>query len=273
MRVRIRPGSGILAIFILSWIFATSASCGTAQSTRLITVESLLLEMVDLGNLAVRPEPFFKQAQSSSYDRDSHKGGEAWFANRDVGHYIRTETTAGGRREHVLADLKGPGTITRFWSANPARTNTTRFYFDGEAEPRLVLPLADLFKGLATPFEPDFSYVSGTGGNLYFPLPYAASLRITVEETPDSPLRLYYEIGYRTYDRSARRDVRPGERSRLAEDRGARRRQARATRFHRAIILRCGRGRPCFRPDRLPPDRRSRRNGLDPPHRRREGRI
>ena len=156
--------------------------------------------MVDLENLAVRPEPFFKQAQASSYDRDSHHGGDAWFANRDVGQYVRTETTASGRREHVLADLKGPGTVTRFWSANPDRTNTTRFYFDGESEPRLALPLADLFKGLATPFGPDYSYVSGTGGNLYFPLPYAVSLRITVEEPPDSPIRLYYEIGHRTYD-------------------------------------------------------------------------
>jgi hypothetical protein len=160
--------------------------------------------MVDLGNLAVRPEPFFKQAQASSYDRDSYNGGEAWFANRDVGQYVRTETTTSGRREHVLADLKGPGTVTRFWSANPDRTNTTRFYFDGEAEPRLALPLADLFKGLATPFGPDFSYISGSGGNLYFPLPYAASLKITVEEPPDKPLRLYYEIGYRTYDERAR---------------------------------------------------------------------
>ena len=97
--------------------------------------------------------------------------------------------TAAGRTEHVLADLKGPGAITRFWSANPDRTNVTRFYFDGEAEPRLALPLADLFKGLGEPFGPDFSYISGTGGNLYFPLPYAASLKITVEET-DRPLRL-----------------------------------------------------------------------------------
>jgi len=197
-------GSVILAIFIMLGICATSTSCGHRQAPHPITVESLLLEMVDLGNLAVRPEPFFKQAQASSYDRDSYNGGEAWFANRDVGQYVRTETTTSGRREHVLADLKGPGTVTRFWSANPDRTNTTRFYFDGEAEPRLALPLADLFKGLATPFGPDFSYISRSGGNLYFPLPYAASLKITVEEPPDKPLRLYYEIGYRTYDERAR---------------------------------------------------------------------
>jgi len=196
---------GLLTIGFLLVFALTGSSCdrGAENGGRVITVETLLWEMVDLDGLAAPPDPFFKHAQASSYDRESHKDGEAWFANRDVGHYVRTETAATGRKEHVLADLKGPGAVTRFWSANPDRVNVTRFYFDGETEPRLALPLADLFKGLAAPFGPDFSYVSGTGGNLYFPLPYAASLKITVEET-DSPLRLYYEIGYRTYESGAR---------------------------------------------------------------------
>ncbi|MCK7476740.1 MAG: hypothetical protein M0C28_03670 [Candidatus Moduliflexus flocculans] len=137
---RTKDTSTLFAIFALLAISAAWTACGHGQGAPAITVESLLLEMVDLGNLAVRPEPFFKQAQSSSYDRASHNGGQAWFSNRDVGQYVRTETTASGRKEHVLADLKGPGTVTRFWSANPDRANTTRFYFDGEAQPRLALP-------------------------------------------------------------------------------------------------------------------------------------
>lgn len=166
-----------------------------------ITVASLLKEMVDFENLAQRPEPFFTEATASSYDRASHKGGDAWFANGDVGQYVRTETS-GDRKEQVLADLKGPGTVTRFWSANPRTTAITRFYFDGEAQPRLELPLAELFEGHTPPFDPVFSYVSGTGGNLYYPLPYARSLKITIEEGP-RPVGLYYEIGYRTYEAGA----------------------------------------------------------------------
>jgi len=199
-QVRIRLTAPMIGLLLA----LTLTGCGQAPADpAVISVETLLREMVDLDGLALRPVPFFKQAQASSYDRESHKGGDAWFANRDVGQYVRTETAAGGRTEHVLADLKGPGAVTRFWSANPDRANVTRFYFDGEAEPRLARPLADLFKGLSAPFGPDFSYISGTGGNLYFPLPYDESLKITVEET-DGPLRLYYEIGYRTYDRGAR---------------------------------------------------------------------
>jgi len=60
------------------------------------------------------------------------------------------------------------------------------------------VPLADLFTGKTPPFGPVFSYISGTGGNLYFPLPYARSLKITIEQTGE-PIGLYYEIGHRTY--------------------------------------------------------------------------
>jgi hypothetical protein len=182
-----------ILILGLSFFAAQAANAGEA-----IGVKSLLKEMVDFENLARRPEPFFTEATASSYDRESHKGGEAWFANGDVGQYVRSETN-GGRREQVLADLKGPGTITRFWSANPGTRAVTRFYFDGETRPRFQLPLARLFNAKTPPFGAEFSYISGSGGNLYFPLPYARSLKITIEEKKDQPVGLYYEIGYRTY--------------------------------------------------------------------------
>lgn len=66
----------------------------------------------------------------------------------------------------------------------------TRFYFDGESRPRIAAPLRDLFGGMLRPFGPEFSYVSGTGRNLYYPIPYANSLKITVEEEGESPAAL-----------------------------------------------------------------------------------
>jgi hypothetical protein len=178
-------------------VFAVALSLPqTVLAADAIGVKSLLMEMADFENLAERPQPFFREATASSYSRESHNGGEAWFDNSDVGQYVRTETKD-GRKEYVLADLKGPGTVTRFWSANPDSRATTRFCFDGEVRPRFEVPLARLFRG-SPPFGPVFSYISGSGGNLYFPLPYARSLKITVEEK-SQPVALYYEIGYRTY--------------------------------------------------------------------------
>jgi hypothetical protein len=174
-------------------------------SPPVVSVDTLLREMADFEELARQPQPRYTHAEATSYDRESHNGGDAWFANHDVGQYVRTETR-GGRTEHVMADLAGPGAVTRFWSANPTFTNIVRFYFDGEPEPRLAAPLSALFDASLPLFGPVFSYVSGTGGNLYFPLPFARSLRITVEESRSQaapqrrPLGLYYEIGHRSYE-------------------------------------------------------------------------
>ncbi|MCX6223711.1 MAG: DUF2961 domain-containing protein [Bacteroidia bacterium] len=179
----------IILIWHHSWIPAIPQS---------VTVSALLSEMTDLKTLAERPSPWYKQSQASSYDRKSQEGGESWFANSDVGQYVRTEVND-GRKEQVLADLTGPGAISRFWSANPDLKNAVRFYFDGEQEARLKVPLNELFTGRHPLFGPEFSYLGGTGGNLYFPIPYSTSLKITIEDGKGS-LRLYYEIGYRTYE-------------------------------------------------------------------------
>jgi hypothetical protein len=190
-----------LGLACLLGVVHTGRHLGAEPTAAPINTGTLLDEMVDFENLARMPQPHYKSASASSYSRASAAGGEAWFDNKDVGQYVRAETN-GGRTEHVLADLAGPGTITRFWSANPDWANTIRFYFDGEAHPRMALPLKALFSGQTPPFGPAFSYLSGTGGNLYYPLPYAQSLKITIEETDKFP-RLYYEIGYRTYEGSA----------------------------------------------------------------------
>jgi hypothetical protein len=194
---RRKPVPGVCALLAA----AILGGAGCASPEKAVTVAGLLGEMTDLENLARRPRPFFLEAAATSTSRASRNAGDAWFDNGDAGQYVRTETS-GGRAEHVLADLVGPGAVSRFWSANPDRPEIVRFYFDGETAPRLERPLAGLFKGEA-PFGSEFSYVSGAGGNLYFPLPYARSLKITIEEM-ETPLRLYYEIGYRTYERGTR---------------------------------------------------------------------
>ena len=98
-----RKFSSRLGIVLITGALLSGLGCAPADDT--IDVERLLEEMVDFENLAQRPEPFFKQATASSYSRESHKGGDAWFHNLDRGHYVRTEAND-GRKEHVLADLK-----------------------------------------------------------------------------------------------------------------------------------------------------------------------
>jgi hypothetical protein len=161
-----------------------------------VSVRSLMHEMVDLDRLT-NPLPY-KHAQASSYDRRSDPGPNSDpFANGDAGQFIRIESV-NGRKEYVMADLKGPGVVDRLWSANP--TGRLRFYFDGESTPRFQADMAELLTGKIVPFTAPFGYDASRGENLYFPFPYAKSLKITVDDSAQQkPTSLYYHVGYRTY--------------------------------------------------------------------------
>lgn len=180
-------------MFGLSLVAASAILRGEAVSVR-----TLLPQMWDLRYLTVPPNPSFTMAQASSYDRHSDPGPNSDpFANGDAGQFIRQERN-NGRIEDVMADLKGPGAVVRLWSANPK--GTVRFYFDGETEPRIEAPLADLMNGKIAPFTAPFGYSAAMGTDVYFPFPYANSLKITVEGSNN----LYYHVGYRTYSPGTR---------------------------------------------------------------------
>ncbi|HEY0866726.1 MAG TPA: DUF2961 domain-containing protein [Fimbriimonas sp.] len=152
-----------------------------------VSVSTLLPQMTDLAELATRPSPWYGNAQASSFDRAAYAGDP--FANGDAGKFLRKEGD-----EFVMADLKGPGAVVRIWSANPG--GRIRFYFDGETKARLEAEMADLLTGKVAPFRDPFAYVAARGANLYFPLPYAKSLKVTAE----GPVQgLYYHVNYRTY--------------------------------------------------------------------------
>jgi len=205
---------------MLAAIFALANIHGPA-----ITTKTLLEQMTDRGRIATLATPHYRTEQASSYDRASlTPGNDAWFANADYGKFLRSETIQ-GRSEMVMADLKGPGAVVRIWSANPL--GTIRFYFDGEASPRLAAPMADLLSGKLLQFTPPFAYVASRGCNLYFPFPYAQSLKITVEDpTGQQAKALYYQIGYRSYQPPAPNlavqswnssDVTPADMDRIAK--------------------------------------------------------
>ena len=53
----------------------------------------------------------------------------------------------------MIAELKGPGVITRIWTPTP-NDSPLEFFFDGETTPRLVLPFRQIFEGTTRRFLP-----------------------------------------------------------------------------------------------------------------------
>ncbi|MBN1419827.1 MAG: DUF2961 domain-containing protein [Planctomycetes bacterium] len=131
--------------------------------------------------------------QDSSYHRDD--------INADAGNFIRVEPNG----DQVLTDTDGPGVIYRTWSTGVVGMQMSkdcrlRFFFDGEADPRLDLSMAELFGAEASrwPFVPPLSvtFESGVGGgegpcNLcYVPIPFAKHIKIVGRNV------MFYHVDY-----------------------------------------------------------------------------
>jgi hypothetical protein len=181
--------------------------CKSNSSKKIITLESLLDEMVSVEKQACFPDPYYVCLQESSYDRKSVSPDmPGWFANNDGFGVISVDTTGKGI-EKVMFDEKGPGVITRIWITTIDKRGTWRFYFDGSKTPGLIIPAYDLMQ-LNIPalgyglIQPHTSYTpEGKGGNTSFlPIPYAESCKITFEDEPGiDPTPKYYQINYRKY--------------------------------------------------------------------------
>jgi hypothetical protein len=151
----------------------------TMAAEDVVTVETLLRKMIDTRWLAQAPAAGERTVQFSSYDRASRiEDGKMIrpFANGDRGHYLRVEGQ-GDRREWVLAEARGPGYVSRIWSANP--DGELRIYIDGAGTPALAAPFAAITSGQIRPFVAPFGHDASRGRNLYFPFPFAKSIKIT----------------------------------------------------------------------------------------------
>jgi hypothetical protein len=105
--------------------------------------------------------------------------------------------------EHVIFDVKGPGTLYNLWftsrvnGRSPLGWGRIKFYFDDEASPRIDMDVDDLFSGRNAPFVPPFVYhaFQSTGGYVsYLPFGFQKRLKITTENRVG-----FYNAYYHSY--------------------------------------------------------------------------
>ncbi len=193
-------------VLFISLITLIGISC-KGEDRNLITMGSLLDEMVSFRQATEYPSIDYKSYQQSSYDRGSVSPDSAgWFNNNDGFGFIRTETVE-GRTEKVLFEDSGAGVVTRIWITTQNQAGTLRFYFDESKEPDWTVPAYDLMKfgikelgkGL---LQAHTSYQEGgKGGNtLFLPITYAKGCKVTLEEPADMVnVPHYYHFNYRKY--------------------------------------------------------------------------
>jgi len=120
--------------------------------------------------------------------------GQGWKISPSV--VIKAGTT------FTLANIQGPGCINHIWMTPTGnwRHSILRFYWDGETNASVKSPVGDFFacgwgkycqiSSLAVCVNP------GSAFNCYWPMPFRRQARITMENTGDQDMLLYYQIDY-----------------------------------------------------------------------------
>ncbi len=152
-------------MFLCLWI-ATSA--GRTAAPPAVDTISLLKKSVTLESLFLPPG--HRTYMMSSYDR---QGGD-----RDNEGYLRKEGDW-----FVIAEMQGPGAISRIWSENPS--GLIRIYIDNGSSPLIQVDFRDLFSGKIKPFVEPFVYSSKSSPGShwsYIPIPYSHFCKVAVME-------------------------------------------------------------------------------------------
>ncbi len=134
--------------------------------------------------------------------------GSAWKAARELGQgwkvspYVRVAP----KTTFTLGEINGPGCLQQIWMTPTGnwRHSILRFYWDGETEPSVEVPVGDFFacgwgsycqiSSLPVCVNP------GSAFNCYWPMPFRKKARVTLENLDDKQMTIYYQINYTLTD-------------------------------------------------------------------------
>jgi hypothetical protein len=103
----------------------------------------------------------------------------------------------------VLADIAGPGCLTRFWSSNPGEAGRVKIYLDDQPGPVIDTKLMDLLRGewafnnggvVFKPIPNPWASEKARGHEMLYPIPFQTRCVVVVERPT-----LQYQINYRRY--------------------------------------------------------------------------
>ena len=159
-----------------------------------------LPRLSDVQSRAVSPENLSGQkgnaaaATQGTGKNASRELGRGWKVSPSV--RIKAHTT------FTLGDIAGPGCLTHIWMTPTGnwRHSIIRFYWDGEADPSVEVPVGDFFacglREYAQVSTPVVCVNPGSAFNCYWPMPFRKSAKVTMENIDDKDMTVYYQIDY-----------------------------------------------------------------------------
>ena len=168
---------------------------------------------MNLGNLSRLSHAKTRSISPENFTGEKGKGGMstdglAANAARDLGQgwkvspYIHIES----KQTFTLAEIEGPGAIQQIWMTPTGnlRYSILRFYWDGESEPSVEVPVGDFFAcgwgKYAQVTSLPVCVNPGSGFNCYWEMPFRKSCKVTMENLDEKRMTLYYQINYTLTD-------------------------------------------------------------------------
>jgi hypothetical protein len=168
-----------------AWVLfiAALAPIAPARAAEPLTQADLLHRLIDLDRLCQAP------SAGERYGLFSSRGGAGAAAGRADAVRFLSRTPDGW---DVMAEMAGPGAITRFWCQDPQ--GELRLVIDGAVA--VETPLKELFAGGVEPLGEPLAYQTAAGGgwNCYFPIAYGQRCQVLVREC-----RSHYQVDYVTF--------------------------------------------------------------------------
>ena len=122
----------------------------------------------------------------------SRELGQGWKVSPCV--TIKSKTT------FTVAEIDGSGSIQHIWMTPTGvwRYSILRFYWDGETEPSVEVPVGDFFGmgwGKYSPLQSLAVCVNpGSAFNCYWPMPFRKKCKITMENIDEKDMTRYYQV-------------------------------------------------------------------------------
>jgi hypothetical protein len=160
-------------------LIATIAGAGSLAAET-IKLKNILEDFASLDYL-YQPEPF----QTRMFSTHDPMGG-----NKDWDNFLEKSD-----QKALLADMAGPGIITRIFCADP--DGVIKIFLDNDPAALVSMPARDFFAGKLDPFKTPL-VGNDPGSFSYFPIPFAKHARIEIEPVPggkrDFPFGKFWQV-------------------------------------------------------------------------------
>lgn len=164
---------------------------------------------LSLGNLSRLSSAKSRSISPENFTGEKGKGGmstdgPAARAARDLGQgwKVSPYVVIQPGKTFTLGEINGSGAIQHIWMTPTGnwRFSILRMYWDGEAEPSVEVPVGDFFGmgwgRFAQLTSAPVTVNPGSAFNCYWEMPFRKSARLTLENTADVPMTVYYQIDY-----------------------------------------------------------------------------